>query len=186
MVTLRSLLLLSLLTLAFTACDTNGLTGPNDNGEPTEATTAEGFVGPWAAANWSDSGMAGGSTTITGTADSLALSYDVNLATRGGVSRRTAVFQVDAPRSGTVAFDWEYTGYHAIFRAFAELRARSASSSNVLVDNASTSNTFSFTGSTSIAVTQGQPLTFEMGGSNFDRDTRLRGTVTITNFRFTP
>jgi len=186
MATLRSLLLLSLLTLAFTACDTNGLTGPNDNGEPTEATNAEGFVGAWAAANWSDSGITGGTTTITGTADSLALSYNVNLDTRGGVSRRTAIFQVDVSTSGTVAFDWEYTGYHAFFRPFAELTARSGNASNVLVNNESTRSSFSFTGSTSIAVTQGQPLTFEMGGSNFDRDTRLRGTVTITNFRFTP
>lgn len=186
MSSLRCLLLLTLFALTFTACDSGVLTGPNDDTDAIDPNTGEGFVGPWTAANWSDSGITGGTTDITGTADSLALSYNVNLDTRSGVSRRTAVFHVEVPTSGTVAFDWEYTGYHAFFRAFAELTARSGSSTNGLVHNASTRSTFSFTGSTSIAVTQGQPLTFEMGGSNFDRDTRLLGTVTITNFRFLP
>lgn len=153
---------------------------------PPPPPTPSGFTGAWAVTNWSKSGITGGTTEVRGWAEELTMSYDVNLGVPGrGVPRRTATYQVVAPATGTVRFDWEYTGFHAYFRAFATLRVLSGSSTNVLVNNASAGgHSFTFRGSSSIAVAQGQPLRFEVGGENYDSNSRLRGSLRITGFRF--
>ncbi len=157
------------------SCSGSG-TGPDDS---------EGFTGNWSMAKWSKSEIQGGTTSINGTAAELILSYNVDLGSSGtGVSRRTAIFQVKVPSSGIVMFDWKYTGFHAFFRSFGELTVRSGSASSVLVDDQATGGqSFTFSGSTSIDVTKGQTLEFEVGGRNFDSNSRLRGDVTITSFR---
>lgn len=183
MLTLRNLLMLAILTVVFTACDANGLTGPDDS---TDTAISRGFVGNWAASNWTKTGIQDGNTTVTGSTDSLFLAYSVNLNhISGGVSHRTATYRVTAPMSGTVAFDWEYTGYHAYFRAFAELKVQAGAESMVMHDDTSRGH-FAFSGSASIAVTEGQPLEFQLGGRNGDRDSRLDGSVKLTNFRLLP
>jgi len=175
--------MLAMLTVVFTACDANGLTGPDDS---TDTAISRGFVGNWAASNWTKTGIQDGNTTVTGSADSLFLAYSVNLNhISAGVSPRTATYRVTAPNSGTVAFDWEYTGYHAYFHAFAELRVRAGSESTIMFDDTSRGH-FTFTGSTSIAVRQGDSLEFQIGGRNADSDSRLDGSVKITNFRLLP
>lgn len=163
------------LMVAATSCSDSGITGSDDS---------EGFTESWSVENWSQSGIEEGTTSINGSADSLMLSYNVNLDTNSGVSHRTAIFEVVVPSSGTVAFDWEYTGFHSFFRALAELTVRSGAASNVLVDDDdSIFSFFTFMGSTSIAVTEGDTLQFEVGGSNFDKDTRLKGDVKLKGFR---
>lgn len=153
----------------------------------TGAEDPEGFTGSWAVENWSKSEIEGGATSIGGSADSLMLSYNVNLDTDSGVSHRTAIFEVEVPASGTVQFDWEYTGFHSFYNAIAELTVRSGSTTNVLVDDDdSIFSFFTFMGSASIAVTEGDSLQFEVGGSNFDKDTRLNGEVKIKSFRLIP
>lgn len=170
-------IVIGVLMVTATSCSDNG-TGPGDS---------EGFTESWSVENWSQSGIEEGTTSINGSADSLMLSYNVNLDSNSGVSHRTAIFEVVVPSSGTVAFDWEYTGFHSFFRAFAELTVRSGSASNVLVDDDdSIFSSFTFMGSTSIAVTEGDSLQFEVGGSNFDKDTRLKGDVKIKGFRLIP
>ena len=177
-----SVLLICVFTLGLAACSEAGdLTGTGPDQQivpppppPPPPPAEAGFVGPWAVTNWSKSAIAGGTTDIRGWADELVMSYNVDLGVPGpGVSRRSATFQVVPRSSGTVRFDWEYTGFHAFFRSFADLRVRSGSAINILVDSASSGgNSFTFRGSTSIAVTQGQPLQFQMGGENFDSNSR--------------
>lgn len=169
-------IVVSFLMVIATSCSSS--TGPED---------AEGFTESWSVENWSKSEIEGGTTSINGSADSLMLSYDVNLDTQRGVSHRTAIFEVEVPASGTVEFDWEYTGFHSFYNAFAELTVRSGSTTNVLVDDDdSIFSSFTFMGSASIAVTEGDSLQFEVGGSNFDKDTRLKGDVKIKSFRLIP
>lgn len=171
------ILVVGVVMVTATSCSDNS-TGAGDS---------EGFTGSWSVENWSKSEIEGGTTSIDGSADSLMLSYNVNLDTNSGVSQRTAIYEVEVPTSGTVEFDWEYTGFHSFYNAFAELTVRSGSTTNVLVgDDDSIFSSFTFMGSASIAVTEGDSLQFEVGGSNFDEDTRLRGEVKIKGFELIP
>lgn len=161
--------------VTFSAC-TDSASGPD---------ITEGFEGGWAVSNWSQTGITGGTTSVNGSAEELSMIYNVNLGNPGGgVSKRTAVFRVTAPENGTIEFDWLYTGFHAFFRPVAELYVRTGSESGELVNGGASS--FEFMGSVSIDVTEGETLEFEVGGSNFDSNSQIRGEVTLTNFTVTP
>lgn len=168
-------LLLGLLIVSFSACTTSS--GPD---------ITEGFEGGWALENWSQSGILGGSTTMAGSAEQLSMIYNVDLGNPGGgVSERTAIFSIVVPESGIVEFDWLWTGFHAFFRARGELRVKSESET-IELQNEGAAASFEFMGSGSIEVTEGETLEFEVGGSNFDSNSRLRGEVILTNFTVTP
>jgi uncharacterized protein YjdB len=134
------------------------------------------------------SGPVGGSTSISpasGEANEADFSYDVNLGNPGGgVSVRTATFSVVAQESGTVTFDWLYTGFHAFAAVNAELTVfaeRAAGTTTVVeIDQAAGGNSFTFSGTSTIQVEAGKPFGIIVGGSNFDSNSRLRGTVTIS------
>jgi len=164
-----------LLMITTISCSENS-TGPD---------LTEGFTGEWAVVKWSQSGIEEGTTSMNGTAEEISMDYNVDLGNPGtGVSRRTAIFSVTVPESGTVEFDWLYTGFHSFFKSVAELYVISGSESNELI-NAKPSS-FEFTGSTSIEVVEGETLEIEVGGKNSDSNSRLRGEVNITNFRVIP
>ena len=165
--------------LALPACgdDGNGPSGP------------EGFRGPYTLDNWTASGITGGTTSITpaaGAADTARFSYLVDLGNPGnGVSFRTATYSVPAAHSGTVTFDWVYTGYHAFFatRAYLVVYAQTSSGTTEipLIDDVA-SGGFSFNGTATIEVEAGLPFGVTIGGSNFDSDSELDGTLKVFNF----
>ena len=134
-------------------------------GETADAsvTVFTGFTGAYQADNWSGTrmcgaacwttpGITGGTTTIDpaeGASEPLTLSYDVDLGNPGsGVSQRTATFSAIATGTGTVSFDWAYTGFHAFFQANAELTVFAETGGGtteiVEVDEAAGGNSFSF------------------------------------------
>jgi hypothetical protein len=169
-------LLLGFLIITFSAC-TDSASGPD---------ITEGFEGGWALNNWSQSGILGGTTSMSGSAEQLSMIYNVDLGNPGGgVSQRTAIFSIVVPESGIVEFDWLWTGFHAFFRANGELSVKSESET-IELQNEGAASSFEFMGSTSIEVTEGETLEIEVGGSNFDSNSRLRGEVTLTNFTVTP
>lgn len=150
---------------------------------------AVGFYGGWSVDNWSSSGITGGTTSFdpqSGATNELLVGYDVNLGNPGpGVTARFATFEVEAPTSGTVTFDWEYTGFHAFSAANARLSFLAGGTTSEEV-NTSTFDSFSFSGTTSLAVTAGQVFAVEVGGDNFDSNSRLAGSVRLSNFRLDP
>jgi len=143
------------------------------------------FSGAYAMENWTESGIQGGTTAIepdSGSTASAVFSYDVQLG-GGGVSFRMATFAVPVPKSGVVSFDWVYTGFHAwccpataYFRVFAD------GDEFVAVDSQAGGG-FTFSGTAAINVSDTGTFGFEIGGQNFDSDSRLQGTLTITKFR---
>lgn len=144
-----------------------------------------GFFGDYALARWTKTGITGGTTSIAYPGNSTAVGsfgYDVNLGTTTtGVSQRTATYQMIAPVTGTVRFDWEYTGFHAFFQARANFTAFAGENVSVEVDGATVSSNFRFTGSTVLAVEAGAPFGFELGGRNGDSNSRLVGTLAVSN-----
>ena len=186
---------LVLIAAALAACESDPA-GPLLEGEEGSA----GFTGVYAAQNWShtymcgsacwtSSGISGGTTSIEpgdGNSDQVALAYNVDLGNPGGgVSQRTATFSQLATATGEVSFDWAYTGFHAFFQVNAELTVfaeRSGGTTTIVeVNQAAGGNSFSFSGSTTITVEAGRRFGIIVGGRNFDSNSRLRGTVEISN-----
>ena len=151
-----------------------------------------GFTGPYEMQNWSSSVIPGGTTSITpssGPATSAEFGYTVNLGSPGGgVTYRTATFSATAAGTGYLTFDWTYDFYHAWFMVEADFYVFAESSSGTTliheIDfyNAMYTGPQTFSGSSTIWVEEGYDFGFIVGGSNFDSDSRLNGTLTISNF----
>jgi hypothetical protein len=174
------LLLASIAVLAtFNCCD-------DDDCPVAPTPTAPRFSGDYAMGNWTTSGITGGTTTInpdTGSTAAADFSYDVSLGS-GGVSYRTATFEVPVPKSGVVTFDWTYTGFHAwCCPATAYFRIYADGDEFIAINNLPAGGGFTFSGRAAINVSDTGTFGFVIGGENYDSDSRLQGTLTITNFR---
>ena len=150
------------------------------------------FSGPYEMQNWGSSGISEGTTSITpssGSTASAEFGYDVFLGNPSwGVGYRTATFSTTAANTGSISFDWEYSFYHAWFDVYADLYVFADGPSGMTViqpvDFYSEGNTGpqTFTGSSTIWVESGYSFGFIVGGSNFDSDSHIQGTLTISNF----
>lgn len=177
------------MTLGVAATSYSVLLGNGDGtfGVPT-------FQGPYQLQNWTATASNGGATSITpssGPASSASFAYNINLG-GGGVSFRTWTFQTTAAGNGPISFQWHYTGFHAFFavRALFQAFAGSAAGNSVITlynppqqNCCSTPSAgFDVQGTATINVNQGFPFGFIVGGSNFDSNSQLNGTLTISNF----
>ena len=127
---------------------------------------------------WSLSGP--GTTSVSGTNDSPTFSYNLNPA---GFSEVTWTAQANVLSSGVYSFDWNYSGFHSFFNVTAFLDTTNPVQSLVSAGPAncctSPSSGFNFSGQDSFAVTAGETIGFAFGGSNFDSNNVLRGTLTV-------
>jgi hypothetical protein len=145
-----------------------------------------GFTGPYININWTSTGITGGTTTRTVTVDGATGFYDyaVTLPPGTGVSQRTADFQLpSSPVTGSVTFDYVYTGNHRFFQSAAEFDTLVSGAPTTTV-NQTTSGDFSFSGSATIVARAGQSFGFRIGGKNADFDSHIDGTLTVSNIKF--
>ena len=151
------------------------------------------FQGPYQLQNFTATASNGGTTSITpssGPASSASFSYNIDLA-GGGVSFRTWTFQTNAAGTGPVSFQWHYTGFHAFFavQALFQVFADGPSGRTTITlynppqQNCCTSPSagFDVQGTATINVTQGFAFGFTVGGSNFDSNSHMNGTLTISD-----
>ncbi|MBV9771926.1 MAG: putative Ig domain-containing protein, partial [Bryobacterales bacterium] len=177
-------------TINVTVTDAAGGTATASFTISSAVSTTVGFTGPYQLQYWMPSGSNGGTTTITpasGPSTSAQFAYSINTG-GGGVSARTWTFQDTAAGTGNVSFNWSYTGFHAYYEVTALFQVFAGSNVvtlyNPMQQNCCTSPSGGFTasGTGTIAVTQGQAFGFTVGGSNYDTNSVLNGTLTITNF----
>lgn len=149
-----------------------------------------GFIGPYDPRHWVSFGIKEGEATVTSSEDDPAqcrFAYKVALQ-GGGVSRRIARFQVVAPVTGVITFDYRYEVYHAWYdvRAPFLVSADAEAGPQVLravkFHNLEYTGPRTFQGAVAIRVEQGRRFALAIGGSNFDSDSRLEGTLTVSNF----
>ena len=126
---------------------------------------------------------------IGSTPSSPCAAFSYNLVEDGGgVPESTWSFSDTAATTGTLTFNWQYVGFHAVFDVTALLQVFSGSNTVTLYSASaatccsSPSGGFNVQGTASIAVTAGQPFGFTVGGSNFDSNATLNGTLYITDF----
>ena len=150
---------------------------------------AAGFSDAYALDMWDNGSISGGSTWITpenGEAGTAVFSYDVDLGNPGsGVSYRRATFKATAFGDGTFSFDYDFSGFHSFYDAYADFKifadGPNGTETITLVNYVKTYSNFSFTGSASIEVYHGYEFGFIVGGENFDTNSRLKGDLTISN-----
>lgn len=147
-----------------------------------------GFSGPYAAGNWKSGNIKKGNTSIHPVAsDACQFQYKV-LEGGGGVTRRLAKFRVRAEATGVVTFDFRYEIYHAwfdvhaAFTMFADTPEGRQVLRVVKFHGPQSVGPKVFTGAVAIHVVKGCHFGFAIGGSNFDSDSRLEGTLTLSNF----
>ena len=156
---------------------------------------SEGFAGAFDPSNWTDSGIADGTTALTpsaGPSPTLDYDYDVNLGNPGtGVPEHSATISATVPDDGTIRFDWNYTGFHAFFLADATLLLEidhngTTTTIPLVAPVTPVSGNFQFNGSVSdVPVQAGDTLSITVRGSNADSNSRLTGTVSLSNFSLT-
>ncbi|MGI9628279.1 MAG: Ig-like domain-containing protein, partial [Longimicrobiales bacterium] len=138
---------------------------------------------------WTSDGIEGGTTSIdpsNGDRNAVSLAYDVNLgAMSAGVSLRTTTFSAVATGTGTVSFDWVYSGFHAFFQTTAELTAfaetgTGATTTNTLVAGGTpVGGGFTVSGSATVEVVAGRRFGIIVGGSNRDANGTVQGQVQL-------
>lgn len=98
-------------------------------------------------------------------------------------SLQTWTFTAVAPRTQRLRFDWRYNAFHAYFAVTGSADAFAdgpAGVKSVSLYSGGSGGGWDATGSATIDVTEGYPFGFTVTGSNFDSDTRLIGTLTLT------
>ncbi len=157
---------------------------------PDRTTPTIGFRGPYAPHIWEKGRIAGGKTEVVELPDDPAgcqFKYAVKLS-GGGVTQRSTTFRVRAAGTGVVSFDYRYEFYHAWFQVqaqldmFAETDCEQQTLQVLRFVGPQSVGPKVFTGSVAIHVQKGQHFGIVLGGSNFDSDSRLEGTLTITDF----
>jgi hypothetical protein len=88
-------------------------------------------------------------------------------------------FQTVADRTGNYSFNFNVDGYSAYFIAGANASAFSAGNSQALY-NTSTFGGYNQSGTFSLDLIEGQSYGIQVGGRNFDSDSRVQGTFTLT------
>ena len=150
------------------------------------------FVGQYDLVNWSVTPISGGTSDVdlvASTTTDGVFTYYVNLG-GGGVTARQAVFEVVADETGTASFDVEIDCNHAWFQAYSTFDyfwVDSGGSTNWinLVDQSTSGQTVINTSVNAFPIEAGQPFGFAVGGENYDSNSFLDGTVTVTNFEAT-
>lgn len=149
------------------------------------ATTAHGqnltgFSDVFDPSNWSTTGIDEGTTEIL---PAVELTYDVDLTfIGGGVSLRTAEYSSTATGTGLMRVRWIYFAQHSFFQPVYDLIAfADGPGGRVEIPMGHWMDTSSVDeeGFVELQVTAGFDYGFIMGGSNFDTNSTLKGSLTL-------
>jgi MYXO-CTERM domain-containing protein len=163
-------------------CATSAMAGPD-------------FVGAYAPAMWSTTGILGGAAEVdvaSSSASELVLTYDVDLGyPSGGVTFRTALYETTADANTDVTFDWDMVYDARIHQPRTDLYVYAEGPTGAITevllhtDLASFGSEVASGVSPIVQVYAGRAFGIRAGGGNLDADSRISGTVTLTNFNTT-
>lgn len=130
--------------------------------------------------SWSIDGP-GATSAVENHPGNWDLSYNLNPA--GFSTVQWDVTSNAITKAGAYTFDWNYSGFHAFFRVTAFLISSDGTTLvNVGPENCCTAPSagFNYSGSYMFTgVNVGDVIGFSMGGSNFDSNNTLRGTLNL-------
>ena len=136
---------------------------------------------------WTGTGPTG-VVVSDGTAASPQFHYELTRAP-SDFTPQTWSFETTANADGNVELPYQYQGFHAFFQTTVQLSVvvthNGVTTSTVLVNDGPVvcctppSGGFDYTGTTTVSVQAGDVYGFTFGGTNFDSDNRLFGTLTV-------
>jgi len=135
------------------------------------------------ALNWQVEGP--GKTSISPSTSADAITFEYSLSGKSVWKRQTWTYTAKATKTTTLTFAWQYSGFHAWYKpfvhisAFAEGAAPGTESERTLVTLLEGTQRKG-QGEAEIEVSAGETFGFVIQGSNFDRDSRLLGELTLT------
>ena len=149
------------------------------------------FEGAFAIDGWDTTGIQGGTATAdtnASDANQLVFIYKVDLG-GGGVSQRTAEFEMTVPEDGVVELDWEHEYFHAWFQVTGELTFYAYDNNNVRHERVAHSTSGGGTQNKSghlaaLDVYAGKAFGIEVGGRNHDSTSVLEGQVVLTDLDY--
>lgn len=155
------------------------------------------ITGNWQGGKLSDPHGLGTTSVLSDGSNGTAIfTYDNNHVTTGGDSGAWT-FTTVASADGNVALDWMWSGFHAYHNVYANLHIRVLREGVPISDEfavdahtlnccASPSNGFNYEGTSNLTVQAGDQIVFTLGGSNYDTNSALEGTLTIELGTFNP
>ncbi len=117
--------------------------------------------------------------------DDLQAQFTYNMRP-AGFSTRTWTFLATATTTGPITINYQWRGFHAFFAVTTLLETiDSAGTTGIISDGpvnccTSPSAGFNYVGQVTLNTVAGQQYGFRLGGSNFDSNNVLRGTLTIS------
>ena len=108
-----------------------------------------------------------------------ALTCKYSLSGESVWTRQTWTYYATAPQTTTLAFTWNYSGFHAWFKPFVQVSVFVDSAEGRRYQTLLEGSQRKGQGSEVIEIEQGQSFGFIIKGSNYDRDSRLLGELAI-------
>ncbi len=161
------------------------------------------FTGPQTvgAQSWTGTGPGTVSATVN-TADSVTLKYDFNYSPTENIVNidghsvfpwQQWTYSTTAVSSGLYSFNWQYSGEHYVFNAYAKLEAFANGPSGEVVvplipyvsytgNYGNVNGPFIFYGSGTLTLTPGYTWGVRPAGYNYDSNLALHGTLTLTPY----
>lgn len=110
--------------------------------------------------------------------DSITCSY--SLSGQSVWTRQTWTYYATAAKTGSLEFDWNYSGFHAWYKPFLQISVFVDSSDGRKYVTLLEGSQREGQGKSSIQIKQGESFGFVIKGSNYDRDSRLLGDLKIS------
>lgn len=171
--------LVVLAALTGACADANGV-GPTGPEQPSYSKGSAVARSPWTA-----SGPGTVAVVSNGTAGDAVMTYEMSGSAVW--SPQEWEFETTASQAGTVTLPWAYSGFHSFFQVRVVLYAVvNGVVVGTLVNEGpancctSPSGGFSYSGTHAFTVQAGDTYGFRFGGQNYDWDSRLNGTFTVT------
>ncbi len=146
------------------------------------------FTGSLAPSQWSTSfeSTSWGSPSVTqDTLDSINFNYDFNGNSDAWYASIYTNFGVVAGSSATISFDYDYSGFHSWYLAYAQLwtfvDGPDGRAWAQWYTNSEASGGFSATGSITLDINQGYMWGVTPGGGHYDSNLGMVGTVKLSN-----
>ena len=108
-----------------------------------------------------------------------SITYDYSLSGPSVWRRQTWTYQAEAPTTGPVSLDWIYSGFHAWYRPYVQIRAFADGQAGRQYNPLLEGSRREASGNLTLQLSEGQPFGFVIAGSNYDRDSRLLGTLKV-------
>lgn len=120
-----------------------------------------------------------GKTAVKPDDATSSVSYEYALSGPSVWTRQTWIYHATAPTASPIEFDWNYSGFHAWYRPFVQISAFVDSADGRKYATLLEGSKREGSGQSHLKINKGETFGFIVKGSNYDRDSRLLGTLKV-------